>query len=172
MKGLAMNIKTLAATSLLSLGLLACSTAATTPAAILTDAQSLAGGLAGALSAVEAADPNLIPPATAAKIATALADAKTIAGQLSTGMAPASAATVIVQVEGDINDVLNVLAAPPLNGIIPPPASQAIAAASIVLPVLEAFAAPYLPAGNAAAVAPADPAVVARAVAVLQGYAN
>ncbi len=71
----------------------------------------------------------------------------------TTNLPAASGATTVQIVEGYLNAVLNTLAAPPINGLIPAPFNMAVAAAALVVPDLEAFVNQYLPA--ATAVAPA-----------------
>jgi len=138
--------------SVLAVGALAaCSSgAATTPAQIVTDAQNAISALANSFSAVVAQAPNVIPTGTAATINSALAQASSVLGSLSTNLAANVAAPVVQKVEQAINTVISSAAAVPL---IPPPFSTALGAASIVLPILEAFVNSILPAPAGASLA-------------------
>lgn len=119
--------------------------AAVTPASVVSDAQTSITALQTALKQVVVAEPNLIPAAEVARINADLATAQTAAAQLVAGMPAQLGATSARVIEGDINDVLDVLAGPPVNGLIPAPANQVVAAAAIVAPMIEAFVAQYLP---------------------------
>ncbi len=132
-----------------ALTLAACAGQPVTPASVVADAQTAVTGLQTALKQIAIAEPNLIPAADLTRINADLAAAATAAAQLSAGMPAASGATTARIVEGDINDVLDVLAGPPVNGLIPAPANQVVAAAAIVAPMLEAFVAQYVPAAAA-----------------------
>lgn len=146
-----------------------------TPVTVLTDVQALVSGLSGAVQQIEAADPSLIPLTVQQQIATYLGNAEAAAAQLSADMAASTSASWVRTVETDVNAVLNVLSGPPVNGLIPAPFNQALAAAAIVVPILEAFTAQYLPATTAstkgqrfAALAPGM--TTAQAVGVLQRF--
>lgn len=171
--------------------LAACGTGALTPASIVAEAGTLANGLLGAVKAVAAADPALIPANLLATIETDLGLAQSAVGSLSANAPATSGASTVQTINGWINAVLNTLAAPPINGLIPAPFNMAVAAAAIVVPDLEAFVDQYLPTAAAAAPAAARaramlvlnaPPVaaagatraqeVAAALAVLQGYAR
>ena len=151
-----------------------------TPAQVVSYAQTAVSGLAGAFKALVAADPALVPTATATAIVGYLNDAQVVAGGLSANLTAPAGATVVQQIDTDLNAVLNALAAPPINGLIPAPFNEAIAAVAIVAPTLDAFVNQYLPAAPVAAaslarakVAALAPAMtVPQAVAVLQGYAG
>ena len=105
------------------------------------------------------------------------------ASSLNTSLPASNGASTVQIVEGYINAVLNTLAAPPINGLIPAPFNMAITAAALVVPDLEAFVNQYLPA--ASAVSPATYAArlqlrgaapqvttVDQALAILKGYAG
>jgi len=167
----------------LAAALTGCGANALTPAQIVTEAGVVAKGLSGALTQVAGADPKLISATTLATLQNDLALAQGAASSLTTAMPAASGATVVQTVEGYINAVLNILAAPPINGLIPSPFNLAVAAAALLVPDLEAFVNQYLP--TAAAVAPATyvarlqlraaaPQVTTldRAVMILQEYAG
>lgn len=137
------------------IALAGCSTSGTTPAQIVTDVKNAVSALASSFSTVLAQAPNAVPPATAATITSALAQASSVLGSLSTNLAANVAAPVVQQVEQAINTVISAAAAVPL---IPAPFSTALEAAAIVLPVIEAWVNSILPAP-----APAAAALKARA---------
>ena len=124
-----------------------------TPAQIVTEAGTVAKGLSGALTQLAGADPSLIPAGTLATLQSDLTLAQGAASALSTSLPASNGAATVQTVEGYINAVLNALAAPPINGLIPAPYNLAVTAAALVVPDLEAFVNQYLPA--ASAVAPA-----------------
>lgn len=152
-----------------------------TPAQIVTQAQSIASGLSGMLTQLVAQYPTLIPAATVATIQDDLAKAQAAAKTLASGLPAATGASVVQTVLGYVNAVLNTLAAPPINGLIPAPFNQVVAAAAFLTPTLEAFVQSYIPAAAAASVtaetrlrfAGMAPGMTAdRAVAVLNSYAT
>lgn len=153
----------------------ACAGLPGTPASVVSDAQTSITALQTAIKQVAVAEPNLIPAADLTRINADLTTAATAAKQLSAGMPATAGATTARIVEGDINDVLDVLAGPPVNGLIPAPANQVVAAAAIVAPMIEAFVAQYVPAAAASPnvtaartkLAAAHPMTVAQARAVL-----
>jgi hypothetical protein len=166
----------------LAAALTRCGIDALTPAQIVTEAGVAAKGLSGALTQIAGADPKLISATTLATMQNDLALAQGAASSLTTNLPAASGATVVQTIEGYINAVLNTLAAPPINGLIPAPFNLAVAAAAFLVPDLEAFANQYLP--TASAVSPATYAArlqlraaapqvttLDQAVAILQGYA-
>ena len=167
----------------LATALARCGAAALTPAQIITEAGVTAKGLSNVLTQVASADPKLIPAATLATMQNDLTLAQAAGASLTANLPAASGAATVHIVEGYINAVLNTLAAPPINGLIPAPYNLAITAAALVVPDLEAFVNQYLPA--AAAVAPATsvarlqlqeatPQVTTldQAVAILKEYAG
>jgi len=172
--------RTLLGTSALAFGApVGCSTATLTPAQIVSYAQTAASGLAGVLKGIVAADPSLIPTATAATIVGYLNDAQTVAGGLAANLSAPAGATLVQTIDRDINAVLSALAAPPINGLIPAPFNEAVAAVAIVAPTLEAFVNQYLPVAPVAAAsltrakfAAVAPMTVPQAVAVLAQYAG
>jgi hypothetical protein len=154
-----------------------------TPAEILTDVSAVISGLSGALSTVEAAAPAAIPAATAQTIQTDLTTAGSVAQNLVAGLPATSGASIVQEVEGYLNDILKVAAAPPLNALIPAPFSTALAAAAVVMPTLEAFVGQYIATVSASvetmqaraklvAAASQPIAGVDQAVAVLQSLAK
>jgi hypothetical protein len=166
----------------LAAALTRCGIDALTPAQIVTEAGVAAKGLSGALTQAAGANPKLISATTLATMQNDLALAQGAASSLTTNLPAASGATVVQTIEGYINAVLNTLAAPPINGLIPAPFNLAVAAAAFLVPDLEAFANQYLP--TASAVSPATYAArlecraaapqvttLDQAVAILQGYA-
>ncbi len=159
-----------------------CGAEALTPAQIVAEAGVAAKGLSGALTQIARADPKLIAASTAATLQNDLTLAQGAASALAPNLPAASGAAVVQTVEGYINAVLNTLAAPPINGLIPAPFNLAVAAAALLVPDLEAFVNQYLPA--ASAVAPATYAArlqlrtaapqittLDQAVAILREYA-
>jgi hypothetical protein len=163
--------------------LTSCAGVALTPTQIITAAGTVAKGLAGALTQVASVDPNLIPAGMLATLQSDLTMAQGAASSLSTSLPATSGASIAQTIDGYINAVLNTLAAPPVNGLIPAPFNMAIAAAALVVPEIETFVNQYLPA--ASAVAPATYAArlqlvqaapqvgtVDQALAILKGYAG
>ena len=153
-----------------------------TPAQIVTKAQAAAAGLDGMLTQLAAAYPALMPAATLATLHSDLTKAQAAAKVLSAGLPAASGASVVQTVLGYINAVLNTLAAPPINGLIPAPFNQVVAAVAFIAPTLEAFVQSYIPTAAASpatastrmafrAMAP-QIATDAQALAVLQKYAR
>lgn len=118
------------------------------PASVLTQVNAVVTGLSGVLPQIVKQYPALIPPNLATTMETDLQLAMATSASLKAGMPAPQAAVTIAQVEGYVNDVLNTLAGPPINGLIPAPANQAFGAAAIIVPVLEAFVAANLPAGS------------------------
>ena len=149
----------LAGTALVPAALAACQPGSTlTPAQIVTDAQNAIAALAGSLQAVIQVSPGALPASTLTTINNALAAANKVLGSLSTSLTATAAAPIVQQVEQAINTVVADAASVPL---IPPPFSIALAAASVVLPILETFVNQFLP----APAAPAKASVTARAKA-------
>jgi hypothetical protein len=166
----------------LAVALTRCGANALTPAQIVSEAGVVAKGLSGALTQVAAADLKLISATTLSAMQNDLTLAQGAASSLTTNLPAASGATVVQTIEGYINAVLNTLAAPPINGLIPAPFNLAVAAAAFLVPDLEAFVNQYLP--TASAVSPATYAAraqlraaapqvstVDQAVTILQEYA-
>ena len=122
-----------------------------TPASIITQATVAVTGLQGALKQVEATNPTLIPAPLASRIDGDLTKAEAVAATFSAGLPASAGALTAQQIEGYVNDVLDVLAGPPVNGLIPAPANQAVAAVAIVAPLIEAYVNQYLPATKAGA---------------------
>jgi hypothetical protein len=155
---------------------------ALTPTQIVTEAGVAAKGLSGTLTQLAAVDSTLVPSATLATLQNDLALAQGAASSLSANLPAANGASTVQTIEGYINAVLNTLAAPPVNGLIPAPFNMAVSAAALLVPDLEAFVNQYLPV--ALAVAPttlaarlqlraAAPQVTTRdqAMAILREYA-
>ena len=117
--------------------------ASVTPAQIVSGVNAMVGGLARGFALVPA---GLIPAGPSAQIAGYLGRASAVVKGLTDGLPATNGAGIVVQVEGYVNDVLNVCAAPPLNALIPSPFNLAVAAAAVVLPTFEAFVNQYLPA--------------------------
>jgi hypothetical protein len=142
-----------------------CGANAMTPTQIITEAGTTAKGLSGVLTQLAAADPSLIPAETLKTLQADLVLAQGAAAALTSNLPAASGASVVKTVEGYINAVLNTLAAPPINGLIPAPFNMAIAAAALVVPDLEAFANQYLPGAAGAVLATAEARSKLRAAA-------
>jgi len=156
--------------------------ASVTPAQIVTDVSGTVSGLAKGYALAVAAAPGLIPAGPAGTITADLALAQAVVKGLVTGLPATNGAGIVQQIEGYVNDVINVAAAPPLNAIIPSPFNLAVAAAAVVLPTFEAFVNQYLPSAPTVAapmvsarakVKAAAPQVVTydQAIAVLKFYA-
>ena len=163
--------------------LTSCGLVALTPAQIVAEAGVAAKGLSGALTQLAAVDSTLIPPATLATVQNDLTLAQGAASSLSANLPATNGASTVQTVEGYINAVLNTLAAPPINGLIPAPFNIAVSAVALLVPDLEAFVNQYLP--TASAVSPATYAAraqlraaapqvstVDQAVTILQEYAG
>jgi hypothetical protein len=103
------------------------------PLTIITEAKAVVGGVAGAVGKISAA--GCAPSTMQANIAAA----QTAASSLTPSMQAASGAGVVMVINGCINAVLNICAAPPINGLIPSPFNTVVAAAAYVMPDLEAF---------------------------------
>lgn len=158
-------------------------TGSVTPVEIVTEAQAFASGLAGALPALVAAYPSLIPPATYATILADLAQAKAAAATLVATLPATSSAFTVQNVLGYVNAALNLIASPPINGLIPSPYNVAFGAAAFLAPLLESFVTANLPVtaavstetmatrGKLRALAPSI-TTAAQAVLTLQGYAK
>jgi|HubBroStandDraft_4_1064222.scaffolds.fasta_scaffold208870_2 hypothetical protein len=149
----------------LAAALTRCGANSLTPAQIVTEAGIVAKGLSGALTQVAGADPKLIPATTLATMQNDLTLAQGAAATLAPNLPAASGATIVQTVEGYVNAVLNTLAAPPINGLIPAPFNLAVAAAALLVPDLEAFVNQYLPAASAVAPATYDARLHLRAAA-------
>lgn len=135
----------LGASALVPLALAGCAgtSTTTTPQAIVLDAQAAAQGFAGMFKSLTAQYPTLIPATLAAQIEKDAALASMAASTLGAGMLAATGAVTVAQVEAWINDGLNVLAGPPVNGLIPAPFNQVIGALAFLAPTLEAFASSF-----------------------------
>lgn len=113
-----------------------------TPAQIVTDAGNADTALLNALN--QPAVAALVPPATLAVLKNDLALGQQAAQALSSNLPAAAAATTIQTINLYLNAVLNTLAAPPINGLLPPPANTIEAAAALVMPELETFVDTYI----------------------------
>jgi hypothetical protein len=134
-----------------------------TPAQIIADASGVLTALSASLAAMAIQVPTLIPPATLATLQANLAAGAKALTSISTAMAASASASVIQQVESGINSVLSTLASIPL---IPPPYSTVIAAANVLVPVLEAVVGNYLPTmAGAVVAATAKPMALAPTIA-------
>ena len=170
------------AMSLGPLALAGCTGTPLTPAQIITIAQSAVSGLTGMLKGVASQYPNVIPASMVGTLTNVLTLASGAATTLSNGLPATAGASTVHVIEGYINDVLNTLAGPPVNGLIPAPFNMVLGAAAFVVPQLEAFAAIYIPAAAAspataqaraklAAASPMPITSTAQALAVLNASA-
>jgi len=158
-----MNRRALLRTTMLVLPAVAladCANAPLTPAEIVAQAGAAASGLDGMLTQVVAKYPNLIPAATVTDLHDDLTKAEQAAVMLSGSLPAPSGASIVQTVEGYLNSVLSTLAAPPINGLIPAPFNEVVAAAALVIPGLEAFVNQYIP--TSASASPATLAVRAK----------
>ena len=156
--------RTLLPTLLATTALAGCNGVALTPAQIVTDVGTLAKGLSGALTALVAAAPSLIPATTVTTLQNDLTLAQGAASSLSSTLPAANGADIAQRVDGYINAVLNTLAAPPINGLIPAPFNLAIAGAALLVPEIEQFVNQYLPTASASlAMASARASLMAKA---------
>lgn len=129
-----------------ALALSACATPSpVTPATVINDVQTSVKGLQLALTEITKANPNLIPPSEVARLTSDLTDAQAASASLAANLPATFGADTAQVVIGDINDVLNVLAGAPVNGLIPPPANEIVAAVAVVAPGIEAYVQQYLP---------------------------
>lgn len=133
----------------------ACASAVLTPASIVTAATNGAQTLATMLPELVSQFPSLIPAATVTQLETYAADAVAAGKQLVASIPAATGATTVQTIDTYINDVLKVLSSAPINGLIPAPFNQVVAALAITVPMLESFINQYLP--TAAAVTGATP---------------
>ncbi len=136
------------------------------PATVISTAQSIVNGLAGAaaLPAVAAAI-NAVKggPALLATITSDLTLAQGALTALTANTPATTGASTAQQIDGWINTVIDTASSPPLIGLIPAPFSDAVEAAAVLLPPIEAFINQYLPAsmtGVAAAAAPHHAAAI------------
>lgn len=141
---------------------------------IVLDLQNAVPALKNSLAAIPA---GTIPAATLATINASLASAQSVLAGLSSSMTATQAAPLVQQIESDLNAVISAAAAVPL---IPPPFSVALAAAAVILPIVEGFVNSTLHLGAVAAAFPArtkvigmaPPMTVAQAQATLAAMAK
>ena len=115
-----------------------------TPAAIVTLAGNTDTALLNAVNGIASADPSLIPAATLTSLKQDLTLGQGAAQTLTANLAAPQGATTVQTINGYINAVLNTLAAPPINGLIPAPFNEVVAAAAIAMPTLEGFVDTYV----------------------------
>jgi hypothetical protein len=119
----------------LALGLLACSSTATTQQQIAQAASDVAlitSGLKAAVPLVASA--TKIDAATQAKVQQALMDLANLSNQLASAASQSQAQSVETQVEADVNSVISSLAQ--VQGL-PPNVTQILQAAAVMLPTVE-----------------------------------
>jgi hypothetical protein len=140
--------------------LIACQSGTTptvTPAGVISDVQAVVNGLAGALSSPAVTAAINAVPAAAAILPVIQKDVALAQGALATlasNTSAAQGASIVSQINGWLNAIIDTADAPPLIGLIPSPFNLAITAAAVLLPGLETFVDQYLPTtATAAAVA-------------------
>ena len=114
-------------------------TAAGLPAQLLSDVQTLASGVAGILPTLGAVAG--IPAATVSQVGGDIAELQQAAGTLSGVATTTAAQPVVQQIEGYVNAIVGI-AAPLLAAT---PAGPILAAATVLLPVIEAAVGLVLP---------------------------
>jgi hypothetical protein len=117
-----------------------------TPQFIVTTTQNAAVAAQNIWNGMIAANPTLLPPDQATKVANDLELAVQAANQLSANQPAATTATAIKEVEGYLNDFLSVIAGPPINGKIPAPYNVVVSAVAFAAPLMEQFVASVIPA--------------------------
>jgi hypothetical protein len=150
-----------------------------TSAEIVTLAGNTDTALLNAVKGIAVAEPGLIPADTVTTITNDLTIGQGAAQTLTTNLPAAQGATTVKTINGYINAVMNTLAAPPINGLIPAPFNEAIAAVAIAMPTLEGFvdtyilgaSAPLATAGARAKLAKLMPMSLDEAKATLARYA-
>jgi hypothetical protein len=138
------------------------SSATQVAAQVVSDVGTIAAGLAGALPALGAT--GAVPAALVAKVGGWVATIQQVAGQVVNGMPQASAQPLVKQIEGLVNDIVMALAGVPL----PPPFGPALAAAAVLLPVIETaigLAVPGAARMTAAAMSPDEARLILRGAA-------
>jgi hypothetical protein len=159
--------------------IVACTTQAFTPAQLIADGQGMLMQLyspatatspaTGALPGIAAALPGKISAATLTKVEADIVVGENALAALAIATTPApTGATVLAQVEGYINEALDVVGT--IAVLIPAPYGTIITAITVLLPVLESFVNSVVPtlaaktaALRAAAVAPTMTPAQARA---------
>ena len=165
-----MNRRAFTTTAPLALLLSGCGTNTTlTPAQVVADAQGIVTGLGKAFGIVIAEDPALIPPAQAATDTAGLNVASGALATIAANLPPVTTGQTLLQtVEKYINAALDDAAAvtPKIVALVPAlaPALPLIQAASVLVPVIEAFINPAAPATAARAMAGGMTVAQARAL--------
>lgn len=162
----------LAGAALLTLA--ACANAVQVVDTVAQDAAAIAGGLKGVLPQVGTIVG--VPAATVAKVGQYVADIQSAAGavQAAAGSAPGQA-TAVQQIATAVNGIVGALAA--FSAVLPSPVSAALAAASVLLPVIESAVGLVIPKTAAIALPPPVAAQAAtmtpdKALATLQQLAG
>jgi hypothetical protein len=120
-------------TGVSALVLVACSsTAPLTEAKVAEDINLIANGFNNALS--QPAVTAVIPAKVLPKIQAALADLMIVAAAVKADPASAMSKPTVAEVESDVNTIVGALA----GLTLPPPAPTILAAATVLLPVIEA----------------------------------
>jgi hypothetical protein len=148
-----------------ALGVAACANGSftLTPAQVVTDLGNGAAMLLADLPIIgQDLGPKLLPATLLAQLESDAQLAVTTSKTLSTSMTASQSLTGVQQVVGYFNDVLNTLAAPPINGVIPAPFNLAVQALDVIVTqIIEPWIAQIT--GTAAAPAPFVRASLAKA---------
>jgi hypothetical protein len=125
----------------LSTAAFAAGCATPTASNILAVSQAVVTGLSGMITEVNVKFPTLIPAAIQTSIAAkfSLASAALTVLQNSLLASTTASASAVQTVESNVNAVLDALASPPINGLIPAPYEEVIAAVDLQLPLLDYF---------------------------------
>jgi hypothetical protein len=126
----------------LSFALASGATPTLTPATVITDATNADVSLLNMLNNPVVA--SVLPAATLTALKADLTTGQQVGQSLTTNLPAATAATTIQQINGYINAVLNTIAGPPVNGLIPAPFNMVVAAVAIIMPELEGFVDTYI----------------------------
>lgn len=168
-------------TTAIALPFAACAgtTTTLTPAEIVSEGSTFVTGFANAFNGLITAAPALMPQATSDAITADLTKAQTAIAAFNATLPAATGASTMQTILGYVNAALNVLGAPPINGLIPAPFNEAIAAVAVLAPVLETWVESIIPTAAASQVVAAARAKVAaakpgmtpnQALVVLLGY--
>lgn len=119
---------------------------ALTPQLVIDQTVAVAMALTAAMRQISLKYPTLVPPAMLVTIQKNLDIAVTGANSLRSSVPATDGAITVKTVLGYVNSVLDLLAGPPINGLIPSPYNEVFGAAAILIPVLEGFSTTAMPA--------------------------
>lgn len=139
--------------ALVPLLLASCATGDTQLKTVITTAS----GVVTSINKILPALAPLLPPATAATIAADVSTAQTLLASLAATSQGDNGVTTLLQVENLLNDALELVAQVPG---LPPQYATIVAAAAVLLPVIEVYANQLIP----ASAAPVKKAVKAKAL--------